>query len=64
MSDHGGHGGASESEVLVPAVFISPQFSKFVCLNWSYGPDNTVKVMSSQSVNLTLFLGMHSPLNG
>ena len=26
MSDHGGHGGASESEILVPAVFISPQF--------------------------------------
>ena len=28
MSDHGGHGGASEKEVLVPAVFISPQFTK------------------------------------
>ena len=26
MSDHGGHGGATEKEVLVPAVFISPQF--------------------------------------
>ena len=26
MSDHGGHGGASDKETLVPALFIKPQF--------------------------------------
>ena len=28
MSDHGGHGGASDKETMVPALFISPQFEK------------------------------------
>lgn len=27
MSDQGGHGGASDSEVLVPAVFLSPTYN-------------------------------------
>ena len=26
MSDHGGHGGASDKETMVPALFISQQF--------------------------------------